>query len=147
MSAWLQKMTCYFDNCICHQNCNCDMVLRDDARLVLVTAIYIWAMWAMQPLWSTTTIEIHPQYMQRSLPLIGHFNNTVITLGLLWYQTNCIRHLPGSWSRFPHWQSWNIHKVIIGYTTVSSRKFSCPDGNMWLPHRCLVVRVCRIPVR
>ena len=36
----LQKVTCYFDNCICHQNCNCDMVLRDDASLVLVTAIY-----------------------------------------------------------------------------------------------------------
>ena len=32
--------TCYFDNCIYHQNCNCDMVLRDDARLVRVTAIY-----------------------------------------------------------------------------------------------------------
>jgi len=46
--------------------------------------------------------------VQRSLPLIGHFNHTVITLGLLWYHTNCIRHLPGSWSRFPHWQSWNI---------------------------------------
>jgi len=30
----LQKMTCYFDNCICYQNCNCDMVLRDDAMLV-----------------------------------------------------------------------------------------------------------------
>ena len=36
----LQKMTCYSDNCICYQNCNCDMILRDDARLVLVTAIY-----------------------------------------------------------------------------------------------------------
>jgi len=22
----LQKMICYFDNCICHQNCNCDVV-------------------------------------------------------------------------------------------------------------------------
>jgi len=30
----------YFDNCICHQNCNRDMFLGDDARLVLVTAIY-----------------------------------------------------------------------------------------------------------
>jgi len=30
----LQKMTCYFDNCICYQNCNCDMLLRDDAMLV-----------------------------------------------------------------------------------------------------------------
>ena len=30
----LQKMTCYFDNCICYQNCNCDMFLRDDAMLV-----------------------------------------------------------------------------------------------------------------
>ena len=27
-------MTCYFDNCICYQNCNCDMVLRDDAMFV-----------------------------------------------------------------------------------------------------------------
>jgi len=34
------------------------MVLRDDAMLVLVTAIYVWAMWAMQPLWSTATIEL-----------------------------------------------------------------------------------------
>jgi len=58
----LKKMTCYFDNCICHQNCNCDMVLRDDARLVLVTAIYGQCMWAMQPLWSTATIKIRSQY-------------------------------------------------------------------------------------
>jgi len=29
-----KNMTCYFDNCICYQNCNCDMVLRDDAWLV-----------------------------------------------------------------------------------------------------------------
>ena len=27
-------MACYFDNCICYQNCNCDMVLRDDTVLV-----------------------------------------------------------------------------------------------------------------
>ena len=34
------KMTC-FDNCICYQNCNCVLHgLRDDAMLVLVTAIY-----------------------------------------------------------------------------------------------------------
>ena len=25
-----QKAICYFDNCLCHRNCNCDMVLRDD---------------------------------------------------------------------------------------------------------------------
>jgi len=30
----LQKMTCYFDNCICYQNCNRDMFLRDDAMSV-----------------------------------------------------------------------------------------------------------------
>ena len=54
----LQKMTCYFDNC---QNCNCDMVLRDDAMLAPCDS-HLWAMWAMQPLWSTATIEFRPQY-------------------------------------------------------------------------------------
>jgi len=29
---------------------------------------------------------------------------------------------------------------------VSSWKFSCPNGNRWLPHWCLVVRICRIMV-
>ena len=43
----LQKMTCYFDNCICYQNCNCDMVLRDDAMLVPCDS-HLWATWAMQ---------------------------------------------------------------------------------------------------
>ena len=49
-------MTCYFDNFICHQNCICDMVLRDDAMLVPCDN-HLWAMWAMQHLWSTATIE------------------------------------------------------------------------------------------
>ena len=35
-------MICYFDNCICHQNCNCDVVLRDDARLVPCGS-HLWA--------------------------------------------------------------------------------------------------------
>jgi len=29
MRVHCKKMTCYFDNCIFHQNCNCDMVLRE----------------------------------------------------------------------------------------------------------------------
>ena len=52
----LQKMICYFDNCICHQNCKCDVVLREDARLVPCGS----HLWAMQPMWSTATIEICP---------------------------------------------------------------------------------------
>ena len=51
-SYTLQKMTCYFDNRICYQNCNCEMVLRDDAVLVPCDS-HLWAMWAMQILWST----------------------------------------------------------------------------------------------
>ena len=49
--------------------------------------------------------------VQRSLPLyklIGHFNHTACgypTFTLV-SETDRIRHLPGSWSRFPHWQSW-----------------------------------------
>ena len=38
-------MTCYFDNYICHQNCNCDLVLRDEARLVPCDS-HLWAMHA-----------------------------------------------------------------------------------------------------
>ena len=41
---------------ICHQNCNCDVVLRDDARLVPCDS----HLWAMQSMWSTPTIEIPP---------------------------------------------------------------------------------------
>jgi len=55
------KMTCYFDNCICYQKCNCDMVLWDDALLAPCDS-HLGAMWAMQPLWSTATIEFCPQY-------------------------------------------------------------------------------------
>ena len=98
----LQKKTWYFCNCICHQNCNCDMVVRDDAR----------SLWqpSMGNVGNAALVKYSNNwnllYVQRSLPLIGHFNHTVITLGLLWFQTNCIGHLPGSWSRFPHWQVW-----------------------------------------
>jgi len=61
-TAYVQKTTCYFYNLnICHQNCNCGMVLRDDARLVPCDS-HLWAMWAMQSLWSIATIEIRPQY-------------------------------------------------------------------------------------
>ena len=37
------------------------MVLRDDAMLAPCDS-RLWAMWAMQPLWSTATIEFRPQY-------------------------------------------------------------------------------------
>jgi len=39
----LQNMLCYefFNNCICHQNCNCDMVIRDNARLVTCDS-HLW---------------------------------------------------------------------------------------------------------
>ena len=46
-------------------------------------------MWAMQPLLSTATIEIRPQYKDPchcKNCMIGHFYHTVVTLGLLWYQ-------------------------------------------------------------
>ena len=47
-------MICYFDNCICHQNCNCDMVLREDVRLVPCDS----HLRAMQRMWSSARIEI-----------------------------------------------------------------------------------------
>jgi len=37
------------------------------------------------------------------LATVSHFNHTVVTLVVS--EIDCVRHLPGSWSRFPHWQS------------------------------------------
>ena len=86
MLYFMQKMTCYFDNCICYQNCNCDIVLRDDAMLVPCEAsmgnVGNAAIVGYSNNWNSPSV-------QRSLPLgrlIGHFNHTVVTLGLLWYQ-------------------------------------------------------------
>ena len=65
-------MTCYFDNCICHQNCNCDMVIRDDARL----AIY-------GQCGQCSLCEVQQQLkFALSTKILGHFNHTVITLGI-----------------------------------------------------------------
>jgi len=69
-----QKMTCYFDNCICHQNCNCDMVLWDYARLVPCDS----HLWAMQLIWSTARIEICP-YKDPC-----HCKNWLVTPTTLW---------------------------------------------------------------
>jgi len=46
-----------------------------DARLVPCDS-HLWAMWAMQPLWSTATIEI----ALNKDP--GHFNQTVVYFGI-----------------------------------------------------------------
>ena len=76
LQKWLVILTIAF---VYHQlNCNCDMVLRDDARLVPCDS-HLWAMWAMQPLWSTATIEIHPQYKDPC-----HCKNWLATLITLW---------------------------------------------------------------
>jgi len=74
----LQKMTCYFDNCICYQNCNCDMVLRDDAMLALCDS-HLWARQCSCPLWSTATIELRPQYKDPC-----HCKSWLATLTTLW---------------------------------------------------------------
>ena len=66
-------MICYFDNCICHQNCYCDVVLRDDARLVPCGS-HLWAMQPQQQLKFTLTKILATD------KLIGHFNYTVVTL-------------------------------------------------------------------
>jgi len=50
------KNDLFFDNCICYQNCNCDMVSRDDTMLAPCDS-HLWAVWAMQSLWSTATIN------------------------------------------------------------------------------------------
>ena len=83
----MQKMTCYFDNCICYQNCNCDIVLRDDAMLV-----------PCETSMGNVGMQCNPCGVQQQLKfplstkivatvkLIGHVNHTVVTLGLLWYQ-------------------------------------------------------------
>jgi len=58
-------------------------------------------------------------------------------------ETDCIRHLPGSWP---------VSLTILGTFTRSLQlrchgNFHALDGSRWLiPHRCLVVRVCRIMV-
>ena len=42
---------------------------------------------AMQYMWSFATIEIRPYKDPcHCKKLIGHFNHTVVTLGLLWYR-------------------------------------------------------------
>ena len=71
-----KKWLILFDNYICHQNWNCDMVLRNDARLVPCDR-------TMQRMWSTARIEICPY---KDPKLIGHFNHIVVTLRLLGYQ-------------------------------------------------------------
>ena len=76
-------MICYFDNCICHQNCNCDMVLRNDTRLVPCDS----QLWAMQHMWSTARIEIRPYKDPCHCNwLVTLITLHVITLSLLWYQ-------------------------------------------------------------
>jgi len=43
-----------------------------------------------------------------------HCTNLLVTLITLWLlyrltlvsETDCVRHLPGSWPILPHWQSW-----------------------------------------
>ena len=72
----------------------------------------------ISPLWqpsmgNATHVEYSNNWnlpLQRSSPLyklISHFNHTVVTL---WFtlvsETDCIRHLPGSWLLLPHWRSW-----------------------------------------
>ena len=83
--------------------------------------------------------------LQRSSPLyklISHFNHTVVTP--LVSETDCVRHLSGSWLILPHWQSWEHSQGH--YNCIVMGNFHALDGNKWLPYRCLVVRVCRIMV-
>ena len=79
--------------------------LRDDAMLVPCDS-HLWAMWAMQPLWSTATIEIHPQYEDPC-----HCKNWLATLTILhvvtlgiwdWLHKTPARQLV----QIPYWQSW-----------------------------------------
>ena len=96
----LQRMTCYFDSCGCHHNCNCDVVW-DDAKLVPCAS--------MGNVGNAALVEykLNLPLVQRPLPqqkLIGHFNYTACGYPrfTLVSGTDCIRHLPGSGSRFPH---------------------------------------------
>ena len=74
--------------------------LRDDAMLAPCEH-------HLQRTWSTPRIDICPHKDPCQC------KNWLTTLTTLWYpkftlvsETNCIRHLPGSWLRSPHWQSW-----------------------------------------
>jgi len=59
-------------------------------------------------MWSTATIE----FCRYKDPC--HCKNLLVTLITRWLpyrftlvsDNDCIRHLPGSWPRLPHWQSW-----------------------------------------
>jgi len=58
--------------------------LRDDARLVPCGS----HLWAMQPMWSTATIEIHPyKYPSHCKNLLVTLITLWLPIGLLWYQT------------------------------------------------------------
>jgi len=57
--------------------------------------------------------------------------------------TDCIRHMPGNCS--------STSLTTLGTSTRSVQlrchgNFHALDGNRWLPHRCLVVKICKIMV-
>ena len=74
-------MICYFDNCICHQNRNCDMVGMMQFWS-LVTAIY--------GQYSTRGVQQELKFtLTKILAIVKtdwSLNHTVVTLSLIWYQ-------------------------------------------------------------
>jgi len=128
------------------------MVLRDEARLVPCDSHL-----AMGNVGNAALVEYNNNWnspsVQRFLPLqklVGHFNHTACGYPrfTLVSETDCIRHLPESWSRFPRWQSWEHTQ---GHYNCIVMEIFMPWWQQVTPHRCLVVRICRtmvvIPVR
>jgi len=53
-------------------------------------------------------------------PLYSHCGYPRFTLVS---ETDCVRHLPGSWPRLPHWQSWEHSQ---GHYNCIVMEISCP---------------------
>ena len=123
---WLVILTIAFVT----KTCNCDVASFKIKGLVPCGS----HLWAMQPRWSTATIEIHP-YKDPC-----HCNNILVTLitvvsnpiGLLWYQKQITCEAAGQ-DYLTDNPGNIIHKVT---TTVLSWKFAL-HSNRWLPYRCL----------
>jgi len=88
---------------------------------------HLWAMWAMKPLWSTATIEIHPHYKDPC-----HCKNWLATSTILWLPTIMVV-IPVRWSGPASSQVASNPKV--NHPEPLSLQVVCNQGNhllLWL---------------
>ena len=118
--------------------------LRDDARLVTCDS-HLWAIQhgVQQQLKFTNPCHRKKKKKKPHWSLQPHCGYPRFTLVS---ETDCIRHFLCSWPRLSHWQSWEYPQ---GHYNCVVMEIFMPlplDGNRWLPHRCLVVKICRIMI-